>query len=244
MRVFTALNQKGGVGKSTITINSAAVMADVIYKPREDSDGAQVLAVSSDPQGSAIWWADNVESRGDDGPGLPFQIVQLSDPEQLRAMRSFGGIEQVFVDTPGWIGTDPSTNENGDSGAVLEAVLSVTDLVIVPLPPEPLSFDPTARTIEKVLKPRGIPYIVVINNWDPRDGVADLQQTQALAEAQGWPLARTVIRHYKVHTRAAADGQVCTQYRQSKIAQNARSDFERLCLELTNAVSTQSGVQA
>ena len=50
--------------------------------------------------------------------------------------------------------------------------------VIVPMETEPLSFDPTARTIRKILEPRGIPYTVVINNWDPRDGKSDLEETK------------------------------------------------------------------
>lgn len=50
----------------------------------------------------------------------------------------------------------------------LRAVLDVADDIIVPMETEPLSFDPTARTINKVIKPRGLPYKVVINNWDPR----------------------------------------------------------------------------
>ena len=35
-------------------------------------------------------------------------------------------------------------------------MLDVADQVIVPIETEPLSFDPTARTINKVLQPRGV----------------------------------------------------------------------------------------
>lgn len=48
----------------------------------------------------------------------------------------------------------------------------------------------------------------------------------------GWPLARTVIRHYKLHTRAAAEGQVVTRYPKSRVAQECLQDFTNLALEL------------
>ncbi|MFJ1717114.1 ParA family protein [Streptomyces sp. NPDC088260] len=114
----------------------------------------------------------------------------------------------------------------------MRAVLSNADDIIIPVEPEPLGFMPTRDTIEEVVKPLGIPYLVVINNWDPRDGEADLEQTKAFVRAQGWKLANTVIRHYKVHTRAALEGTVVTQYKKNRVAMEAREDFYPLALEL------------
>ena len=114
----------------------------------------------------------------------------------------------------------------------MNEALGAADPVLVPIVPEPLSFDPTARTILKVLEPRGIPYIVVINNWDPRDGKVDLEQTRGFVQANGWPLANTVVRHYKVHTRAAAEGRLVTEYEANRVGLQAREDIQKLCLEL------------
>lgn len=99
------------------------------------------------------------------------------------------------------------------------------------MPPEPLAFDPTARTIEHVIVPRGLEYVVVINAWDPRDGRADLDDTIAYIDAKGWPRAKTVIRRYKIHTRAAAEGKVVTQYADNGTTLRARQDYTRLALE-------------
>lgn len=230
MTVHVVLNQKGGVGKSTVAVNLAAVTADVLGVNNDPDGSSPVAAVSVDPQGSAIWWADRIDE-------LPFHVVQAHDDlAGLRKLNDLPGVRHVYVDTPGWIdlgsanGDDPLGN--GPGAEALRAVLDVADHVIVPLEPEPLSFDPTARTIHTVLQPRGIAYTVVINNWDPRDGTVDLNETKEFAHANKWPLAHTVIRHYKVHTRASAEGLVVTEYPVNRVALQAKEDFYRLALEL------------
>lgn len=230
MAIHVVLNQKGGVGKSTIAVNLAAVTADVLNHGDDPDASSSVAAVSVDPQGSAVWWASRIND-------LPFHIVQAHDDlDGLSRLKSLPGIEHVYVDTPGWIDLDAGDSSDslgkGPAADALRAVLNVADRVIVPIETEPLSFDPTARTINRVLKPRGLRYLVVINNWDPRDGTTDLNETREFVKANGWPLAHTVIRHYKLHARASADGQVVTEYPLNRVALQAREDFYRLALEL------------
>lgn len=227
--VWTFLNQKGGVGKTTLAVNLAATKASLLPSSNDDDGNPSVLAVSADPQGSALWWADRVKA-------LPFHIAQESDPAMLRRLGSIPGVKHISIDTPGWIGDTPGAADTG-LGGMFDAVLGVSTLVVVPITPLPLSFDPTARTIAKVVEPRGVPYIVVINDWDPRDGHTDLDQTRDFIEAKGWPSAKTVVRHYKVHARASAEGLVVTEYPANRVALQAREDIKDLCLELQMAVS-------
>ena len=229
--VHVVLNQKGGVGKSTIAVNLAAVTADVLNHQDDPEASSPVAAISVDPQGSAVWWAARIND-------LPFHIVQAHDDlAGLARLKQLPGIQHVYVDTPGWIDVEAGAKTTdplgrGPAADALRAVLDVADKIIVPIETEPLSFDPTARTINKVIKPRGLPYIVVINNWDPRDGTHDLDETKEFVKANGWPLASVVIRHYKLHARASADGQVVTEYPVNRVALQAREDFYRFALEL------------
>lgn len=231
MAVHVVLNQKGGVGKSTIAVNLAAVTADVLNHGDDPDASSPVLALSVDPQGSAVWWASRMNDN------LPFHIAQGHDDlEGLKKLKDLPGIKHVYVDTPGWIDLDDGDSADplgrGPAADVLRTVLDMADQVIVPIETEPLSFDPTARTINKVLRPRGVRHLVVINNWDPRDGPQDLNQTKDFVRANGWPLANTVIRHYKLHARASADGLVVTEYPLNRVALQAREDFYKLALEL------------
>lgn len=229
MATHTVLNQKGGVGKSTIAMNLAAVKNDALASP--DDSMAPVLTVSIDPQGSAVWWADRAED-------LPFMVADAATEGEITKAVSIPGVKHIYVDTPGWIGDRPGSAENGLGGRLLNEALDVTDLVIIPVPPEPLAFQPTVRTIKQVVEPRGLPFIIVINNWDPRDGEVDLSQTQGFIRAQGWGanLANTVIRRYKVHTRAAAQGVVVTEYDANRASLQARQDFHKLTDEISERV--------
>jgi chromosome partitioning protein len=244
--VYVVLNRKGGIGKSTITVNLAATTANVLAPDEEGGSGqiAPVAAVSIDPQGSSAWWAERV---GDD---LPFVFAEAYDDlDSLRQLRAATAVEYVIIDTPGW--TDPAARDEtaadplgtGPVADAIRAALDNADHIIVPIETEPLGWLPTKETIEQVIKPRGIPFTVVVSNWDPRDGQGDRDDTKKYVRQQGWPLAKTVIRHYKLHSKAALVGQVVTQYPKSRVAQECLQDFSDLALEMQLRTSRLARVE-
>lgn len=227
MQIHAVANQKGGVGKTTIAMNCGAVAWDVLtsdnpgYQEVAESEGdpqSPVLVVSTDPQASSVFWSRRMEKNA----GVPFDFDEVTDPRVIAKLRNLNQYQHIFIDTPGSL----------EDEKTLRQVLAVSDDVLVPMIPEPLCFEPTARTINEVIAKMNVPYRVVVNNWDPRDGQSDLRETAEFIAHMGWRRCNTVIRRYKLHTKAASEGMVVTQYPRNRTAAEAREDFFRLALEL------------
>jgi chromosome partitioning protein len=109
--IIAVLNQKGGVGKTTIALHIAAGMA---------LQGARVLVVDADPQGSARDWAAARQTE----PLFP--VVALDRPTLHRDLPTLAAdYDHVVIDGPPRV-TDLTRS------AILAA-----DLVIIPVQPSP-----------------------------------------------------------------------------------------------------------
>ena len=116
-KIIVITNQKGGVGKSTVTMNLAGGLARL--------KKSKVLVFDGDPQGTSSRWA---ASAPDERP-FPANVVGLSNHGE-RAHKEIA----KFVDDYDYIIVDcPPAVENNFT----DSVLLIADLAIVPIIPSP-----------------------------------------------------------------------------------------------------------
>lgn len=110
-RVISILNQKGGVGKTTLAVHLATALA---------RKGKRVLLLDADPQGSALDWAAARH-------GKPlFPVVGLPKSSIHKELPSIASnYEAVVIDGP------PRVYE------VARSAIMASDLVLIPVQPSP-----------------------------------------------------------------------------------------------------------
>lgn len=109
--ILAVLNQKGGVGKTTLAVHIATALAQ---------QGTKVLLVDADPQGSALDWA---ASRGID-PLFP--AIGLPKPNLHKEIPAHAAnYAHVVIDGP------PRVNE------IARSAILASDFILIPVQPSP-----------------------------------------------------------------------------------------------------------
>jgi len=158
---IATVNPKGGTGKTTIAIHLAVA---------SHRSGYPTKLVDADPQGTALDWRTRTDDEYDAPP-----VEHVSTDDSLAPHVS--GADVVMIDSPARL--DERTG----------AVLSVSDLVLVPVRPSGLDLWGTAEFLDMLnehLEGTGLKAAFVASQRDVRTTLSD--QLEEVLSRQGIPL--------------------------------------------------------
>ncbi|PTW63154.1 chromosome partitioning protein [Breoghania corrubedonensis] len=195
--IVALLNQKGGVGKTTLALHLAGEWA---------RGGNRVTLIDADPQGSALDWS---ERRGHEGLPRRFGVIGLArDTLHHEAPELARTADQVVIDGPPRV------------AGLMRSALLAADVIIIPVQPSP--FDGWASAeILRLIKEAQIfrPQLVVrfVLNRCPARTIIAREIGDVLAN-QDPPALSTTIGQRVIFASAAQSGRLACECDADSIA--------------------------
>jgi chromosome partitioning protein len=217
MWVIVMLSQKGGSGKTSLTISLASAAEEA---------GQSALIIDLDPQATVCKWGDR---RSAETP-----IVLDAQPARLaKALEKAkeGGVDVAVIDTP------PRSAEAALAAAKL------ADLIVLPCRPQMYDLETIPNTLELIATARSgrgpVPTLAVLSAVPPQGSRQD--QARKAVEAMGVSVCPHTIGNRAAFGDAGALGLSVVKHEpKGRAAEEVRQVYHAIRLLLTSAPSTET----
>lgn len=217
-RIIAVISQKGGVGKTTATVNLAVAARQ---------DGKKVLVVDLDPQASATAWH---KVRADKQPlVLATHQAGLAD---LRSQAEAQGVDWLLIDTAA--GTDQAA----------AIAVEIADFVLIPLRPSVVDLRAIPNSIRLCRVQERTPHVALMQIEPPPQGaLADEARANLAAlgvDVLPGGLARRAAFHHSM-----IDGRGVLEYEPNgKAARELKDLYKEVCRHVDMSTSQHDNMSA
>ncbi|MEJ2141986.1 MAG: ParA family partition ATPase [Gammaproteobacteria bacterium] len=205
MPVIALVGNKGGAGKTTLSVNLATCLAKQ----------TTIAVVDADPQGSALQWHAFSESDN------AVEVFDANDDLQKQASELLKDYQYVLFDCP------PSVH-----AAQTNSVLKFCDIALVPVQPSPVDLWATVHIEEAIEQAREcnpkLEAWLVINQLETRTTLSRLIR-DALSEI-ALPVANTALRRRAIFRSSVLEGK--SVFDMGRRGAEAAGELEQLVQEV------------
>ncbi|WP_067143995.1 ParA family protein [Microtetraspora malaysiensis] len=213
--LITIANQKGGVGKTMLTLSLAAHTAKA---------NGRAFVWDIDPQANAYDLTSVMNSPG-------YDVVHELDPNRVADVRRMRQYDTVFIDCPGSL----------EGREILSQIVRASTFVLIPYDHEPESILPTLRTARRVAE-LGIPYAVVVTKANPQVGADHVLDAWKTLEDQQIPHFQSFVRLYRAWPNSLKAGVPITRWNE-RYAPKVREDIAAVHTELLLNIGRIAGAR-